>query len=263
MPSQLHHVPVRIYYQQLSTTSQSAVNIFISRHSSTAAACRPAARRRRWSPILFVGFDPACQGQPVQFTDQSTGNVTGRTWIFPNGTPPGSLMTNPVVTWNVAGTFAVKLTVSGTGGPVSVTKQVVVKPLPVASFTYTVDGLAVQFTSTSANATTYLWDFGDGNTSDEQNPYHLYLEAGFYTVKLTASNECGSSTKQCSSTRFPRLISAARPRPVAHRLPYSLQTSRPSMLPLSCGRSPEEYRRSPISKIRSWCTRRRALTTCR
>ena len=178
-----------------SSASQNSVNNYTSQliNSGCLSPCGPPP------PPLVADFtwdpNPACQGQPVQFTDQSTGNVTGRSWIFPNGTPAGSTQTNPVVTWNVAGTFAVKLTVTGNGGPVSVTKQVLVKPLPVASFTYTVDGLAVQFTSTSSNATTYLWDFGDGNTSDEQNPYHLYLEAGFYTVKLTASNECGSSTK--------------------------------------------------------------------
>ena len=38
-------------------------------------------------------------------------------------------------------------------------------------------------------ATAWLWDFGDGNTSTEQNPVHSYPNAGFYTVSLTATNE--------------------------------------------------------------------------
>ncbi len=47
----------------------------------------------------------------------------------------------------------------------------------------------VQFTDlTSMSPTTWMWDFGDGTTSEEQNPTHTYNANGFYTVKLTASN---------------------------------------------------------------------------
>lgn len=41
---------------------------------------------------------------------------------------------------------------------------------------------------------TYLWDFGDGGTSTEQNPYHLYQEPGSYSVTLTITDEEGNST---------------------------------------------------------------------
>ena len=40
----------------------------------------------------------------------------------------------------------------------------------------------------------WLWDFGDGTTSTEQNPEHLYTDYGAYTVTLTVSNEYGSDT---------------------------------------------------------------------
>jgi PKD repeat protein len=56
--------------------------------------------------------------------------------------------------------------------------------------------LTVQFTDTSTRSpTTWLWDFGDGNTSTEQNPSHTYAAPGTYTVNLTASNAYGEDTE--------------------------------------------------------------------
>jgi PKD repeat protein len=47
-------------------------------------------------------------------------------------------------------------------------------------------GEKISFTSTSEDAESYLWDFGDGGTSTDQNPVHTYANEGNYTVKLTA-----------------------------------------------------------------------------
>ncbi|MEM9931179.1 MAG: peptidylprolyl isomerase [Bacteroidota bacterium] len=55
-------------------------------------------------------------------------------------------------------------------------------------------GNAVSFANTTLDATTYLWDFGDGTTSTERDPAHRYLTSGSYTVTLTATNEKGKST---------------------------------------------------------------------
>jgi len=67
---------------------------------------------------------------------------------------------------------------------------------PIASFQFAVSStnfLEVQFTNFSQNATSYNWNFGDGNTSTETNPIHTYAAVGNYTVKLTASNSSGAS----------------------------------------------------------------------
>jgi PKD repeat protein len=70
---------------------------------------------------------------------------------------------------------------------------------PVASFYGTpVSGsvpLTVSFTDTSTEfPTSWTWDFGDGQSSTNQNPVHQYTSEGTYTVSLTASNACGSDT---------------------------------------------------------------------
>ncbi|MBT3243088.1 MAG: PKD domain-containing protein [Bacteroidetes bacterium] len=62
---------------------------------------------------------------------------------------------------------------------------------PIASFQYAVsetDYLEVILTNYSQNATSYSWNFGDGETSTESDPTHVYAEAGSYEITLTAKN---------------------------------------------------------------------------
>ena len=65
---------------------------------------------------------------------------------------------------------------------------------PNAGFTFSNAGLAVSFANTSAGATSYLWDFGDGQTSTASDPVHTYAVQGIYNVLLTATNSNGSAT---------------------------------------------------------------------
>ena len=56
--------------------------------------------------------------------------------------------------------------------------------------------LKVSFTDLSKNnPTSWLWDFGDGDTSTKQNPEHRYGDPGYYTVSLTVTNSAGSDKK--------------------------------------------------------------------
>jgi len=55
--------------------------------------------------------------------------------------------------------------------------------------------LSVLFTDLSQNATSRSWNFGDGNTSTEQNPVHSYFLKGTYTVNLTVSNLNGTDSE--------------------------------------------------------------------
>ena len=60
--------------------------------------------------------------------------------------------------------------------------------------------LAIQFNDSSTNATSWNWNFGDGNNSTEQNPVHTFSSAGNYTVNLTASNANGTDSLNATLT---------------------------------------------------------------
>ncbi len=68
---------------------------------------------------------------------------------------------------------------------------------PTANFSFSGTGLApasVNFTNTSSNATSYLWDFGDGSAvSNFVNPTHTYTQGGVFTVILTAISSAGTN----------------------------------------------------------------------
>ena len=66
--------------------------------------------------------------------------------------------------------------------------------VPAAGFTNTLNNFTASFTNTSTNGVTYLWDFGDGTTSTDANPVHVYSGDGTYHVTLTTYNDCGSNT---------------------------------------------------------------------
>ena len=85
-----------------------------------------------------------------------------------------------------------------TGDPTNIKNGPIVKPLPRAAFKCDTIGVVQQpvlFKDRSTgNPTSWLWDFGDGNTSSSQNPNHSYKSAGSYTISLTVSNQYGSNT---------------------------------------------------------------------
>jgi len=66
-------------------------------------------------------------------------------------------------------------------------------PTPNANFEFTIDGNTVSFTNGSNFADSYMWDFGDGNTSTEESPTHTYTDDGSYDIVLTATNAAGNS----------------------------------------------------------------------
>ena len=134
-----------------------------------------------------------CVSQNVTFTDNSTA-ATSWAWNFGAGASPATANTQGPhnVSYSTSGSKTVSLTINGTVTETK-TNYITVSPNPVAGFNYQKSDLTVTFTNTSQNANSYLWDFGDGNTSAQTSPVHTYLSGGSYVVNLTStSNTCGN-----------------------------------------------------------------------
>ncbi|MCW3998655.1 MAG: PKD domain-containing protein [Candidatus Bathyarchaeota archaeon] len=145
----------------------------------------------------------------VNFRDASTGNPTAWLWDFGDGQT--SMEKNPSHVYQIVGTYTVTLRVSNEYGSDTATKQgfITVNPFvkPIAKFgindvspiqgkVRAYVGQTLQFYDLSeSTATSWLWDFGDGTTSAQQNPTHIYWQTGNYTVALTVTNSAGSDTQ--------------------------------------------------------------------
>ncbi|KAA3624532.1 MAG: T9SS C-terminal target domain-containing protein, partial [Bacteroidetes bacterium] len=107
--------------------------------------------------------------------------------------------------------------------------------LPESEFIIANTGLDIDLTNLSNNASTYEWNFGDGNTSTEEHPSHSYLFEGEYTITLISANECKSDTSHQSitivgatatSTPFDDSEILIFPNPTAGMLNFDLNTLR-------------------------------------
>lgn len=142
-----------------------------------------------------------CTPITVNFKNTSTGATTWR-WNLGNGTV--STVQNPAATYFAPGTYTVKLVASNGSLSDEVTKInfVTVYAKPTVAFGAAIYTgcypLSVPFTDSSiaGNGTisTWRWDFGDGNISNEQNPVHSYLNQGQFNVTLTVINSYGCVT---------------------------------------------------------------------
>lgn len=190
----------------------------------------------RVNPLPVANFtwaSPTCQGDPMQFTNQSylpvgfTGYIAKWEWDFGDGTSQTVVIPNsPNVLHTYSGlstTYNVQLTVwSNDSCSHTISKLVTLVPAPVANFEFSsVDcaGQPITFTNLSQQngggaITGYLWNFGDpssgtNNTSTLQHPSHTFATAGTYSVTLTSSN-----ANNCDNSIFKNVV--VNPLPTAN-----------------------------------------------
>lgn len=115
--------------------------------------------------------------------------TTGGTW---SGTGVSGNNFNPA---GLSGAIAVTYTVTnGQGCSDSSTQFInVITSVPAAGFTTIPVSLTIYFNNTTTGATSYQWNFGDGNTSILENPDHTYATPMAYLVTLVATNACGNN----------------------------------------------------------------------
>jgi gliding motility-associated-like protein len=118
-------------------------------------------------------------------------------WDFGDGTPTSPAI-NPVHVYADTGAFKVRLLAKNNSCQDVIIKQIIVDPsLPIANFdpggAVGCAPLGVQFNEKTQYAEKFTWHFGDGNSSKQANPFHVYQNEGFYTVTLIVEGPGGSS----------------------------------------------------------------------
>lgn len=161
----------------------------------------------------FLVDDPCFStGLALNFTNTSSPIVENRmynvaayqtipelsyTWDYGDASPTENVI-DGAHTYASAGTYTVTLTDTIYGWTTNCTTDTMVTlgAAPTALFSSFESSLTSTFTDASivGPGATYLWDFGDGNTSTMMSPTHTYAAAGTYTVCLTVTDGCGTNT---------------------------------------------------------------------
>lgn len=196
-----------VYYQQTGT-----YNVMLIAQTNQGCYDTITLPVSVW-PVPEVSFtaDPltGCYPHSPQFDNLSSissGNVAYYVWNYGDNTTE-TIFENSHTYPNSAGLYTVSLTAVSEKGCDSTTtynNYITVYPTPVAIFTYTPNSNItilnpfVQFTNGSIGETGYFWDFGDGGTSNNPNPFHYYpADTTTWLASLVVINQFG-----CTDTAF-------------------------------------------------------------
>jgi PKD repeat protein len=232
--NQYSNLPNPNFYYTTGGTYTTSVTVTYQNGCSNTS--QPFTVTMLQTPNVYYYFTPANSGcSPLNIQFHCSTPATGNTfnWNFGDGTT--SSLPNPNHIYTLPGVYSTSLTVTnvnGCTGSYAYTMPVVVNN-PDASFhTDVISGcppLQVSFYShAGSGAASYLWNFGDGTTSTQAHPVHLYQSAGTYSPTLTVTDASG-----CTATyTLPTPITAAQsatnfitPPPVTACAPFTVSFS--------------------------------------
>ncbi len=154
-------------------------------------------------PALTVDFEQIeCAGNTVTFDTLNT-SVPFSTILYEFGDGASSNLVTPTHTYDTPGAYTVTVTLSQNGGCTAIQmEEITVEPPPTAGFTTNYDDppcseLLVNIQDQSAGTNrSYFWNFGNGETSEEENPEAVRYQAvgrdTTYTLTLEVRNGCSS-----------------------------------------------------------------------
>jgi gliding motility-associated-like protein len=187
------------------TPGSYTIKLTVTNASGTHSVTRTNLITVHTKPVVSftVSDSTACFPHRAQFTDLSSpgaGNtITNWLWDFGNGTQ--STVQNPLNVYTASGNFGVTLRVTNDKGCfTALTKPGYIQLAGgiVADFTNNMPAVCkppyrITFNNitTGTGTLTYAWDFGDGNTSTQQNPVHTYTTPGNYSVTMAVASSLG------------------------------------------------------------------------
>lgn len=155
------------------------------------------------NPVANFFANTICLGTNAQFIDASTtqsGVITGWDWDFTSDNVYDNNTQSPSHNYAVAGQMLVTLQVHSSYGCLNVIKKPLrVNPTPVVNFQVTQTsgcqddmciGMINNSTISGGSIATWQWNFGNGQSSNQNSPVHCFL-AGNYTISLTAISDSG------------------------------------------------------------------------
>jgi len=149
-------------------------------------------------PTPISDFAPSdseiCSGDCITFTNSSQ-NAINWFWSFENGTPSSSFVSDPgsVCFSGPPGYYNVRLVTSNGMGSDTLNSSILidsaVADIVIGDTLF--ENMPSSFTDNSISPVSWDWNFGDGNSTNIQNPIYTYTNAGTYTVMLIISNDNG------------------------------------------------------------------------
>ena len=151
-------------------------------------------------PVIAFTNDTSltCSVPEINFTNQSD-YPQGSTYLWHFGDGSTSDQSNPSHIYYQPGVYPISLEITtpqGCSAQQTSQVEILFYPLPVADFV-TAPGVSnvfngrMDFVDRSSNAVSWVWEFGDGDRSEVQNPYHYYEAVGEFKVALTVTNIAG------------------------------------------------------------------------
>ncbi len=186
--------PAYTYMSGLGTYN---VTLTATNGTCTASIMRQVSILPEPPVARFDSIPSGCAPVAIEINNTTLNAGTpGTTYKWDFGDGSTSTAKNPTYTYFTPGIYRIELTVTGPGGVSAVSQVVHAYPSPRAYFEVApnyvfVNDERVRCFNLSQGANSYMWDFGDGNTSSEKEPFHRYMEEGIYDITLWAYSDNG------------------------------------------------------------------------
>jgi len=189
---------VKLIYQG-STSCVGPDTTINSQYAVISLSNSPAA------PILSSN-SPVCQGGDIILATIPNGGANYN-WSGPNGFSSNSVSETIYSVDSIySGYYYCYIIKNGCQSAID-SILVSVYPSTNASFGYSVNGDTISFINTSLNSTSFTWNFGDGQTSNQTNPVHVFSAAGNYIICLTSNSANCNPNSYCQQIQVGGAVS--------------------------------------------------------